>query len=147
MVSPPSYSEHLETLIALLTHLAMTDWSMRTPPNLAKALSIDEAEIQYVLDNFKGLFRRSQKTSKKTGAHFYTLQIRYARQWLEDEVEHDEGPKRPPLEAEYLTTLLNFVTHKAAEERSRSLGLITAWIAAGAMLIVAILAIVFSGKS
>jgi len=137
------YSDHLEALIALVTHLAMTDWSMRTPPNLAKALSIEETEIQYVLDNFKGLFRRSQKTSKKTGVHFYTLQIRYARQWLEEQAGDDEGPQKPPLEVEYLTTLLEFVTHKAAEERSRSLGFITAWIAAGGSLLVAILAIVF----
>lgn len=138
------YSDHLETLIALVTHLAMTDWSMRTPPNLAKALSIDEAEIQAVLDEYKGLFRMSTTRSKKSGKHFYTLQIRYARQWLEERVDDDEGEKKPPLEAEYLTTLLNFVTHKATEERNRNVSLITAWIAAGASLLVAVLAIIFS---
>lgn len=141
---PPKYSDHLETLIALVTHLAMTDWSMRTPPNLAKALSIDESEIEVVLDKHKGLFRKSNKTSKKSGKHFYTLQIRYARQWLEERLDDDEGEKKPPLEAEYLTTLLNFVTHKAAEEKNRNLSLVTAWIAAGASLLVAVIAIVFS---
>ncbi|HEX6612342.1 MAG TPA: hypothetical protein VF022_00555 [Rhodanobacteraceae bacterium] len=117
---------------------------MRTPPNLSKALSIDESEIEQVLDGYKGLFRKSKKVSKKTGKHFYTLQIRYARQWLEERLEDDEGEKKPPLEAEYLTTLLNFVTHKAAEEKNRSLSLVTSWIAAGASLLVAVLAIVFS---
>ncbi len=146
MSKSPKYSDHLETLIALTTHLAMTDWSMRTPPNLAKALSIDESEIRYALDNFKGLFRRSPNKSKKTGAHFYTLQIRYARQWLEDAAEEDEGIQKPPLEAEYLTTLLNFVTHRASEEGGRSLGLITSWIAAAASFVVAIIAIMFGGR-
>lgn len=143
MSKSAKYSEHLETLIALTTHLAMTDWSMRTPPNLAKALSIDEEDIQLVLDRFKSLYRRSPRKSKKTGAHFYTLQIRHARQWLEDAADEDEGVKKPPLEAEYLTTLLNFITHRASAEGSRSLGLWSSWITAVASFIVAIIAIIF----
>ena len=142
-MTKPCYSENLETLIALVTHLAMTDWSMRSPPNLAKALSIDQFEIERVLESFKGLFRKSSYTSKKTGAHFYTLQLRHARQWLVD--NEDEDSNGPPLEPEYLTALLNFIAHRAQEESSRSVGLITAWVAAGASILVAVLAIVFRG--
>lgn len=142
-----SYADHQETLIALVMHLATTDWSMRTPPNLAKALSIDEAEIQFCLDSFKGLFRRSQKTSKKTSTNLYTLQLRYARQWLEEQpAGEDEEPQKPPLDREYVTALLDFVIRKAAEERTHSVGFVTAWIAAGASLVVAIIAIIFSGR-
>lgn len=113
MAKVPKYADNIDTLVALTTHLAMTDWSMRTPPNLAKALSIEESKIQYVLDNFKGLFRRSTKKSSKTGTHFYSLQLRHARQWLEDAFEEDEGAKKPPLEPEYVTMLLNFISHRA----------------------------------
>jgi hypothetical protein len=139
-----SYSDHLETLIALLTHLAMTDWSMRSAPNLSKALSIEESEIEYVLENFKGLFRKSK--TKKSKANFYALQIRHARQWLNEEESEDENTKKPPLESEHLTALLDFVIRKAEQEKNHSHGFITAWIAAGAALIVAILAIIFTGK-
>jgi hypothetical protein len=143
-MTKPRYSENLETLIALVTHLAMTDWAARSPPNLAKALSIDQSDIEHVLESFKGLFRKSKSTSKKTGAHFYALQLRYARQWLED--AEDEDTKRPPLEQEYLATLLEFISHRAQEEAGRSLGLVTAWVAACASIVVAILAIVFRGS-
>ncbi|WP_185825824.1 hypothetical protein [Xanthomonas sp. SI] len=139
----PRYSENLETLIALVTHLAMTDWAARSPPNLAKALSIEQSEIEGVLESFKGLFRKSKNTSKKTGAYFYTLQLRHARQWLQD--EEDEDSKRPPLEQEYLSTLLEFISHRAQEESGHSLGIVTAWVAAGASILIAILAIVFKG--
>ncbi|MBT1120890.1 hypothetical protein ACYCFL_19450 [Stutzerimonas nitrititolerans] len=140
----PRYSDNLETLIALVTHLAMTDWATRSPPNLAKALSIDQSEIERVLESFKGLFRKSKNTSKKTGAHFYALQLRHARQWLQDDEENEES-KRPPLEQEYLSMLLDFISHRAQEETGRSLGFVTAWIAAGASVLVAILVIVFKG--
>ena len=136
----PQYSKNLETLIALVTHLAMTDWAARSPPNLAKALSIDQAEIENVLESFKGLFRKSKNPSKKTGAHFYALQLRHARQWLQD--DDDEDAKRPPLEQEYLSTLLEFISHRAQEESARSLGFISAWAAAGATILVAIIAII-----
>ncbi|MBB3104145.1 hypothetical protein [Azomonas macrocytogenes] len=135
-----SYSEHLDTLIALVTHLAMTDWSARTSPNLAKAVSIDQKEVETVLASFKSLFRKSEKTSKKTGAHFYALQLRHARQWLEG--EEDEETKRPPLEQEYLNSLLEFISNRAQEESSRSTGLISAWITAGVSLVIAIIAII-----
>ena len=111
----PSYSAHLETLIALVTHLAMTNWSLRTPPNLAKALSIEEAEIALVLNTFKGLFRKSANLSPKSRKPMYALQLRHARQWIVDEAD-DEDRSKPPLEPEYLVALLNFITDRANQE-------------------------------
>ncbi|WP_024850893.1 hypothetical protein [Hydrogenovibrio kuenenii] len=144
MSQNPKYSEHQETLIALVTHLAMTDWSMRTPTNLSKALSIDVNEIKIVLEDFKGLFRKSNKKSKKTDDPFYTLQIRYAKQWLDENEEENENDKKPPLESEILIKLLDFVIAKAAEERANKILSIAPWITALASLVVAALALIFS---
>ncbi len=124
----PHYGSHLETLTALVTHMAMTDWSLRTPPNLAKALSIDEPEIRIVLDAFKGLFRKSPNLSPKTGNPMYALQLRHARQWLDDEAD-DEARSKPPLEAEYLVALLNFITDRANQEARRQYTLWTVFAA------------------
>ena len=146
MSQDPKYSQHQETLIALVTHLAMTAFSARTPTNLSKALSIDAEEIKKVLEQFKGLFRKSKKKTKKTDDHFYTLQIRHARQWLDESKEGDEDVKKPPLESEYLTKLLDFVINKAEEERTNKIATIAPWVTAIASLIVAGLAIVFKGS-
>lgn len=146
MSQNPKYSDHQETLIALVTHLAMTDWSARTPTNLAIALSIEASEITKVLEKFKGLFRKSIKISKKTRDHFYTLQIRHAKQWLDENVEEGENDKRPPLEPELLTKLLDFVISKSAEERVNRISSIAPWVALFGSLIVAGLAIVFKSS-
>ena len=146
MSQNPKYSEHQETLIALVTHLAMTDWSARTPTGLAKALSIESDEITKVLDNFKGLFRKSKKKSKKNDDHFYTLQIRHAKQWLDENDEEGENDKKPPLEAEILTKLLDFIISKAAEERTNKIASIAPWVALFGTLIVAGLAIVYKSS-
>ena len=146
MSQNPKYSEHQETLIALVTHLAMTDWSARTPTNLSKALSIESSEITEVLNEFKGLFRKSNNKSKKTGDHFYTLQIRHAKQWLYESAEEGENDTKPPLESELLTKLLDFVISKAAEERVNRITSIAPWVAVFGSLIVAGLAIVFKSS-
>ena len=136
-----SYSKHLETLIALITHLAVTDWLMRTPPNLAKALSIEEKEIENTLESFKSLFRKSVKKSTKTGAHFYSLQLRYAQQWRE-ETDDDEDIRKSPLNPKYLIALLEFASDKARQESERKVGLNIAWLTTAGSLIVAIVAII-----
>src|SRR3954471_1173926 len=107
----PNYNRNYETLMALVTHLGAGKWPMRQPKGIAKDLSIDESEIRAVLQEFKGLFRQSVKASKDHGDHFYSLQLRYARQPSdENEIE------RAPLEAEYLFPLLEFISKKSAEQ-------------------------------
>jgi hypothetical protein len=115
----PHYQDHIETLTALVTHLAMTDWSLRTPQGLAVALSISEDEVTTVLDTFKSLFRKSRNLSSKNGKPMYALQLRHARQWLVGDADDDEQTK-PPLEPEYLTTLLNFIIERSNQEARAS---------------------------
>ena len=146
MSQNPKYSEHQETLIALVTHLAMTDWSARSPTNISKAISIDKDEIITVLESFKGLFRKGKRINKKTNENYYSLQIRHARQWLEDIDTDDEESKKPPLESEYLNKLLDFVIAKAVEERSNKIAVFGPWLTAAASLVVAALAIIFKSS-
>lgn len=136
------YSDHLDTIIALITHLAYSEYKARTPPNLAKALSIDEQKVTFVLEHFKSLFRKSPGVSKKTGAHFYALQLRHARRWIEEANEDDvEDKKDAPLDAASVNALLDFVVKKADYESRTSLGMGTAWLAATASLVVALIAL------
>lgn len=137
------YSNHLDTLVALITHLSYSEYAARTPPNLAKALSIDEAEILYVLDNFKSLFRKSKTVSKKTGTNFYALHLRYARIWIEEAEEESEEKPKLPLDAASVNALLDFVVKKADQETRQTLGFGTAWLTTIGSLIVAALAIIF----
>lgn len=144
------YSEHLETLIALVTHLGLTYRRSRTPTMLAKYLGLEKAEVQKVLSDFKGLFRES--VSVENGEHFYTLQIRYARRWLdetESDSDDDDTVQRPPLAPEHIAGLLSFVSRMVEQEqtgaRQRARNWFTlagAWIAAAAAIAAAIIALV-----
>jgi hypothetical protein len=136
-----SYLSDLEILTALVTNLAMTEYWHRTPPNLAKSLSIDESEITRVLDSYKGLFRKSGNKSKPSGYPLYTLQLRHARQWLKPEDDSDDA-KKPPLEPEYLVALLDFISRRADEETRRRYTVAAAWIAAGVAVLASIANIV-----
>ena len=151
MNNKPQYSDHLDTIVALITHLAMTKHKSRTPSKMARQLSLDQDKTLYVLNNFKGLFRRSCRKQDKRGEHYYTLQLRYARRWLEDADDDDQGEdsQGEPLESNYLSTLLDFVANRAEQEQesrrqksSNYAMLIGAWIAAIAAIIAAILSFV-----
>ena len=115
------YSKNLEVTLALVTHLAMTRKKSRTPSTLAKYLNLKKAGVQNVLDNFPGLFRKSRdEYVSKKGENYYTLQLRYARRWLDEtanEEMEDPDPKEP-LEPEYLSALINYISHQADQERT-----------------------------
>ena len=94
------YSKHLETLIALVTHLAMTKYKSRTPRILAQDLCLDYEEVKLVLTTFKGFFRESQKSHTYPDGiieHYYWLQIRYALWYVENQQQEDENltPESP----------------------------------------------------
>jgi len=155
MENPMSYSDNLETLVALVTHLAMTKFRSRTPGNLAKYLGLKEAKVLDVLETFKGLFRKSI-TKLDDGQHYYTLQLRYARRWLqEDDKRHvdydsetDEPDPREPLEPEHLSALLSFITDMVEQEQatkrqksSNRAALAGAWTAAAIAFVAAVISL------
>jgi hypothetical protein len=116
-MSGPSYSKYQETLIALVTHLAITDKQARSAKALAEDLSIDQSEVDKVLDSFRGLFWRSPGQTK--GPPDYSLHFRFARSG------------RAALESKDLIELLKFISEKAAGESQRSSAMIIALITAG----------------
>jgi hypothetical protein len=116
------YTDNLDTLVALVTNLAMTRFRSRTPTALAEYLSLDQADVVFVLTNFRGLFRESTVLTDD-GEHWYTLHLRYARRWLESDTKRepateDEEDPREPLGPEYLSTLLTFISNMVAEEQA-----------------------------
>ena len=143
------YSEHLDTIVAVATNLAMTRHKARTPSKLAGKLALDDAEVLHVLETFKGLFRKSKNKKNKTGEHYYTLHVRYALRRPDDD---DEGA-RAPLETAQLALVLDLVANRAQQEqeserhlRGLTTTMVSALIAASAALLAAVLAFVAATK-
>ena len=141
----PSYSKHLDTLIALTSFLAMTNRKSMTPTRLSEALSLDSNEVSYVLENFKSLFRRSQRLSPKHKENYYTLHLRYGLRGQGSDEDSDNDIAREPLGHEYLNSLLEFITKKTESEHEEKrlksnikYNLLGAW---GAAIITAIIAL------
>jgi hypothetical protein len=135
-----SYNQHFETLIALVTHLAVVGGDEADAANaskLAQRLGLDEQEVITVLDNFKGLFRRTQERypTKDFGLQYkYTLQLRYARRKYVDGKVVNAGEA---LTNEELFSLLEFITNKVNEEqendrqaRENKITMVGVWVAA-----------------
>ena len=106
------YTTHLDTLIALITHLSLTAMESRTPPWVAKDLSLDLEEVRATFDAFPGIFRRSPKRSREGNEHYYTVHARYA---LRRRGAADEEPL-PELRPEIMKALLDLVSQRAAAE-------------------------------
>ncbi len=110
------YSEHLDTLTALITYLALTPKKSRTAPNLSLDLSLDPEVVQATFDAFPGVFRKS-KNPDASGNPFYTIHARYALRAYDGEGSGDELPEVRP---DVLAVLLEFVTHAARAEQERT---------------------------
>ena len=132
------YYHDLDTLVALISHLAVGRASQRTPGGLCRDLSIDETTIVRVLDEYKALFRKAEKPKPGAKQAPYSLQLRYALQYVENE---DLSVLKPPLPTEHVTTLLTFVADMAKQERSWSMQTAVALIAALASFVVAVIAL------
>jgi len=115
-----NYSDHFDTLVALVSHMALMDYLSRTPSNLAKFLSLEYEEVNFVLKNFKGLFRESINPVSNSGKEekYYCLQIRYATRQTRKGEEDDIEEKAAELRAEYLTALLEFISKMVDIERA-----------------------------
>ncbi len=147
-VSSASYSENLETIIALTSNLALGKHKSRTPSNLAKYLNLQKQDVERVLEAFKGIFRRSINKSKD-GEYFYTLQLRFAKRWMENYVDDEENDEvKEPLAADYLQALFTLISARATQEAELHktklqgrLALVGSWVAATAAIIAAIISL------
>jgi len=126
--------------VAVVTLLAVHKWVIRQPKGIANDLSIDESEVREVLDEFKGLFRKSRKISRDHEAPFYSLHLRYARQNADENAEQ----VKPALESEYLISLLEFISQNAREETKNISALRIAALTAGLSLTASVLTLVLA---
>ncbi len=138
-MSRPIYSEHLETLVAVITHLAVYKHPKRTTQGIAKESQLNEQEVKTVLDSFRGIFKKYRATSP-SGEALYALHVRHARQ----SVESDGDPEREPLDPQYLTILLELVSHRAQDEAQYNTGIKAALIGGGIAIAVAVLGAIVS---
>lgn len=113
------YSDHFDTLVALISHLGATDKASRTPTRMAKDLGFAKEEVQNTLDFFPSFFRKSRHSSNEPATkddHFYTLHLRYSRRKSDDE----NGEKSQPLGTDEINMLLNLVAHMVEQEQENS---------------------------
>lgn len=109
------YTENFNTLVALVTYLASTEFKSRTIPTMAKDLGLNLEEVKAVLQKFTGFFRKSIYVDE-SGEHSYTLHLRFARRRLGSGVISSE-----PLEPEELTSLLDLISKMVANENEMSI--------------------------
>lgn len=121
------YSDHLDTLTAVVTHLAMGEHIKRTANGLAADTQIDEHGIATVLDGFPGLFKRYGKDTSPEGRVLYSLHLVHAGRHL---LTDTRGDRVNPLDSQYLATLLEFISHRAQDEYQRATAVTSARIAA-----------------
>ena len=137
----PSYSANFEILTALITYMATDKFVLHQPKWFANQLSMDVSQIKPVLEEFKGLFRRSKKTSKDYEEPYYSLHLRNARQEVWD---GNTNVQKPALELQELMELLKFVADKARDETSRWTGIVTATAAAAAAIAASLITVFFT---
>jgi hypothetical protein len=126
--------------MAVVTHLAVHKWAIRQPKGIAKDLSIDAEDVTTILNSFKGLFRRSSGVSRDHGDSFYSLHLRFARQVADE----DNNKERPPLDTEYLMSLLDFISRRANEEARRGTTMTVALITAALSLVASLTSVIIS---
>lgn len=118
------YSDHYEVIVSLVTYLAVCNRRVekydKTIDNatagwLAEYLGLQEKshEVEYVLENFKGLFRKSRQ--QHDGHYRYTLLLRYSHRTYDGSQAPDISE---PLPNDELFSLLGFISNKVAVELS-----------------------------
>lgn len=128
------YSDHYETIVALVTYLALCnryiERDKKTIDNatawwLVKYLGLSEQteenkvafdakvkEVEAVLTGYTSLFRKSN--DQHEGRYRYSLLLRYARRLYKDKQDPDVSD---PLSNEELFSLLDFISNKAKTEQ------------------------------
>ena len=127
------YSGHFETIVALISNMALMTFTSRTPSKLAKFLALDIDEVNFVLKKFKGIFRESIRTSPESNEKYYCLQIRFATR--KQEADENTEADLIQLKAEYLSTLLEFVTKMVESEKAMQRQIGFNWITLTASVI------------
>jgi hypothetical protein len=139
------YAANADHLVALIVYLGTTPkWWSRSPPLLAKDLSLSEAQVRYVLENFPNFFRKSQRPKSDTLEYTYSLQARYAqtradktREPDSNSFDYDNENIPEPVSVEIVEMLLSYVSDQVVNERDS----IKNWITLGASVIAAVAAI------
>lgn len=131
----PKYSDHLDTLIAVVTHIGVGKYVKRTVKGIAADAQLEPQSVAFVLTNFPGLFKKYKDARSLTGDPLYTLHILHAGKWLDNEGD-DSRPNRAasayakekvPLDPQHLAVLLEFISHRAQDETQHSIAWRTGW--------------------
>ncbi len=118
-----NYSKDMDYLLALITHLALTKYLSRSPKYLSIFLGLNENKVEQVLNNYSGIFRKSQNKGETSGQFLFTLHSRYALRG--QTTAESEELERDPLSDEQLSSLITFISNMQVSELNRKLQLQT----------------------
>jgi len=138
------YSDQIDYIVSSVIYLGTHPhyWA-RSPSSMAKELSLNEARLQRVFENFPRLYRESKRKSP-TGEHYYALQARYVQREGGDTADPEEVSFIDPLTTERLKLIIDFIQRAAEAERSGRRSWITNSISVAAAIIAAAAAIFVS---
>lgn len=153
------YSENLDILVAVVTHIAVGEYIKRTASGIASEAQLEPAKVERVLNCFPGLFKKYKDPTRQTNEDRFTLHVLHAGQWLDGTRDDSEpirlrpyGEKRR-LDPQYLTVLLEFISHRAQDEalqatswRTALLGFISGVVGGTIGAIGAVLAVLLANK-
>ena len=133
--------EDIEFLVPLISYLGSNPfWWARSAPSLAKELALDAQRVQEVFERHPMIFKKS-RFIEESKAHCYALQARYAQR---DDGETDQPPQVsafPVLSESQIISLIEFLVKLSALETTVSSARTSAFVAVGAAVISALVAI------
>lgn len=115
------YSENIDYLFASIVYLGTHEfWWARSPRAMSRELQLDEHKLQQVFDGFPGIYRKSIRTDKGSGQHFYSLQARYAQRKGGDVQDPEQESYIAPLDPNKLQVIINFVLRMSEQEAKKA---------------------------
>ncbi len=109
-----SYADDLAIITVLVTHLGTCKLKSKSAHQLAVDLTLYLEEVKRVLKFYPELFVVAGNSRKFGGEKTYTLHLRYALRWSNNEGEGDEGER--PIDAEHLCALLGYIGNRVSNE-------------------------------
>ena len=110
------YSNNLDYLLASIIYLGThTYWWARSPKSMAAELQLNEQRLERAFEGFPGLFRKSVRTDKETGQHYFALQARYAQKEGGDIADPEQTAYIKPLSTDELTMLIDLRDEHGSE--------------------------------
>jgi len=134
-----NYADDLAIITVLVTHLGTCKLKSKSAHQLAVDLTLYLEEVKRVLKFYPELFVVAGNSRKFEGEKTYTLHLRYALRWANNDVEGSEAER--PIEAEHLSALLGYIDNRVSNEVALKRQITTNYVTISCALIATVAAV------